>query len=109
MNTKYKNKIYEYRKDESHLFLLSLPGYTGKFRFGFSLNVERRLNKYQEYGSQYKLEYASDNTPYYREIHKYILDKFPNKNDWVTGNLDNIIDAIVQADHRFSTRKKIND
>ena len=37
-------------------------------------------------------------TPWFRETEQYIHDLFPNKHEWVQGDLDRIIKAI--QDHK---------
>ncbi len=43
----------------------------------------------------YKIEYKKL-TPYYREIEKYIHNKFPNKHEWVQGKIQDIKKEILK-------------
>ena len=80
--------------DTKYVCVISHPKYPGKYKVGVTLNYEIKLREYRLYDFRCKLEYASKNTPYYREVEKYILDKFHNENEWVKGNLKDIIDEI---------------
>ena len=64
-----------------YVYVISHPNYPGKFKVGVTVNIKKRLNKYQtsDPDRSYKLEYASSKIPYYREVEKYIHHKFDNK------------------------------
>ena len=93
-------------KDERYVYVFSHPKHPGEYKVGIAKNYERRLNSYQTFDpdSEYKSEYESKKTPYYREVEKYILNKFPNEHEWVKGNQQDIIDEIKKTEG-----KKVKD
>ncbi len=77
------------------VYVISNPKYEGEYKVGIAKYVEARLNSYQtsDPDRSYKLEYKLE-TPFFREIEKFILDKFANKHEWVTAELKSIIKEI---------------
>ena len=62
---------------------------------GIARDPKARLNQYQT-GSPdraYKIEFQHQK-PAFRETEAYIHDKFNNRHEWVTGDLEAIINAI---------------
>ncbi len=77
------------------VYVISNPKYEGEYKVGIAKYVEARLNSYQTSDPErsYKLEYKLE-TPFFREIEKFIHNKFENKHEWVRANLKNIIKEI---------------
>ena len=55
--------------------------------------------KHQTLTEVFKLEYHKA-SPYFVEIEKYIHDKYPNKHEWIKGNLEDITKDIENFDPR---------
>ncbi len=82
-------------RETKFVYVISHPAYPGEYKVGIAKNWKSRLNSYQnsDPDRQYKCEYKHE-TPYFRETEAYIHDKFPNKHEWVQGDLDQIIAEI---------------
>ena len=74
---------------------LFYPQYDGEYKVGIAKYVETRLNSYQtsDPDRSYKIEYKFE-TPFFREIEKFIHNKFENKHEWVKAELNEIIAEI---------------
>ncbi|MCY4275462.1 MAG: GIY-YIG nuclease family protein, partial [Gammaproteobacteria bacterium] len=74
---------------------ISHPSYPGEYKVGIAKNAQSRLVAYQTGDPEraYKIKYKLE-TPYFREIEKHIHEIFPNKYEWVQGELNDIIKAI---------------
>ncbi len=104
---KHKNKIHlktdppkrtdigiDYR-EQKFVYVISHPEYPGEYKVGIAKNWKSRLNAYQtsDPDRRYKVEFKHE-TPYFRETEKYIHKLFPNKYEWVQGELTKIIQSI---------------
>ena len=77
------------------IYVISNPAYKGEYKIGIAKYVEARLNSYQtsDPNRSYKLEYKLE-TPYFREIEKFIHSKFENNHEWVKADLTKIVAEI---------------
>ena len=77
------------------IYVISNPAYKGEYKIGIAKYVEARLNSYQTSAPNrsYKLEYKLE-TPYFREIEKFIHNKFENNHEWVKADLTKIVTEI---------------
>ncbi len=104
---KYQNTIYlktdpptrtdqeqDYR-EHKYIYVISHPNFPGEYKVGIARDWKSRLNSYQTSvpDRSYKLEYKLL-TPWFRETERHIHDKFDNKHEWVTAELDDIIRSI---------------
>ena len=82
-------------REKKFVYVISHPAYPGEYKVGIAKNVKLRLNAYQtsDPDRQYKVEFKME-TPYFRETELFIHTKFPNKHEWVQGNLKEIINEI---------------
>ncbi len=78
-------------REEKFVYIISHPNYEGEFKVGIAKDVNARLNAYQtsDPERQYQLAYSL-RTPKFRETEIYIHKVFPNKYEWVRGNLEDI-------------------
>ena len=85
------------RREQKFVYVISHPNFPGEYKVGIAKEWKSRLNSYQtsDPERQYKLEFKIE-TPKFRETEKYIHDLFPNKHEWVQGDLDEIIGAIQE-------------
>jgi len=104
---KYKNTIHmrtdppqrtdlavDYR-EKKFVYVISHPSYPGEYKVGIAKNWKNRLNAYQtsDPDRQYKIEFTLE-MPHFRETERHIHDTFPNKHEWVQGDLNDIIAEI---------------
>ena len=77
------------------VYVISNPAYKGEYKIGIAKYVEARLNSYQtsDPNRSYKLEYKLE-TLYFREIEKFIHNKFENNHEWVKADLTKIVTEI---------------
>ena len=74
------------------VYVISNNQYQGEYKVGIAKDWQARLTAYQTsdpnraYECEYKIE-----TEKYRELEKYIHEKFENRREWVYANLDDII------------------
>ena len=105
---KYKNNIHvrtdppkrtdlavDYR-EKKFVYVISHPSYIGEYKVGIAKNWKSRLNAYQtsDPDRQYKIEFTLE-TSDFREAERHIHSIFPNKHEWVQGELKAIIAAIT--------------
>ena len=78
-------------RKQKYVYVISHPNYPGQYKVGIADDWERRLSSYQtgDPGRQYHLEFKFL-TPWFRETEQHIHDKFPNKHEWVKGDLNAI-------------------
>ncbi|MCY4264007.1 MAG: DNA methyltransferase [Gammaproteobacteria bacterium] len=106
---KYQNKIFmktdppartdlgkEYR-EQKYVYAISHPAYPDEYKIGIAKDWKSRLNAYQtsDPDRQYKIEFKMK-TPDFKEIENYIHDIYPNKHEWVQGDLEKIKESIKQ-------------
>ena len=86
-------------REKKFVYVISHPNFKDEYKVGIAKDWKSRLNSYQtsDPERQYKIEYKLE-TPWFRETEQYIHDKFPNKHEWVQGELAEIIKAI--EDHK---------
>ncbi len=84
-------------REKKFVYVISHPNFKGEYKVGIAKDWKARLNSYQtsDPERQYKMEYNLE-TPQFRETEKHIHDSFPNKHEWVQGDLDEIIGAIEE-------------
>lgn len=82
-------------RERKCVYVISHPEYPGEYKVGIAKNWKSRLNAYQtsDPNRQYKIEFTYL-TPLFRETEKYIHNIFPNKHEWVQGDLKEIIQSI---------------
>ena len=78
-----------------NIYIISNPQWPNRYKVGIAKNVKQRLNSYQTSDPDrgYELKYSTS-TPHYKEIERYIHDKYPNDHEWVTADLDALKDSI---------------
>ena len=78
-----------------NIYIISNPQWPNRYKVGIAKNVKQRLNSYQTSDPDrgYELKYSTS-TPHYKEIERYIHDKYPNEHEWVTADLDALKDSI---------------
>ena len=82
-------------REHKWVYVISNPSYPGEYKVGIARDPKARLNQYQT-GSPdraYKIEFQHQ-TPAFRETEDHIHTQFDNKHEWVTGDLEAIINAI---------------
>ncbi len=74
------------------VYVISHAQYDGEYKVGIAKNWQARLNAYQtsEPNCGYQLEYKLE-TEKYRELEKYIHEKFDNRHKWVRADLNQLI------------------
>ena len=79
-------------RDCKQVYVISHKKWNGEYKVGIATNVKSRLNSYQtgDPNRSFKLEYSIE-TEHYREMERYIHDRFENKHEWVRGDLSDII------------------
>ncbi len=106
---KYQNKIHMQTdpprrtdqgtgyQEKKFVYVISHPNFSDEYKVGIASNWKSRLNSYQtsDPERQYKLEFKIE-THLFRETEKYIHETFPNKHEWVQGNLGEITKAIEE-------------
>ena len=82
-------------RERKFVYVISHPEYPGEYKVGIAKNWKSRLNSYQtsDPDRRYKVEFTHL-TPYFRETEKHIHHLFPNKHEWVQGDLKEIADKI---------------
>ncbi len=78
------------------VYIISNKQYLNKYKVGIASNIKTRLSAYQTADPErnYKLEYSVETTEY-RELEKYIHEKFENQFEWVrVENINDIIDEM---------------
>ena len=83
---------YELKK---YVYVISHKNYKGEYKVGIAKDWKSRLNSYQtsDPDRNYEIEHHVL-THKFRETEKHIHDTFDNKHEWVTGNLQAIIQEI---------------
>ena len=82
-------------REKKFVYVISHPNFQGEYKVGIAKDWKSRLNSYQtsDPERQYKMEFKLE-TPWFRETERYIHDLFPNKHEWVQGELGEIIEAV---------------
>ena len=82
-------------REQKFVYVISHPNFPDEYKVGIAKDWKTRLNSYQtsDPDRQYKVEFKTE-TPKFRVAEKHIHDSFPNKHEWVQGDLDEIIEAI---------------
>ncbi len=78
-----------------NVYIISHRNYKKEYKVGIAKNVKSRFSSYQtaDPDRNFALEYQKA-TPYFIEIEKFIHNKYPNKYEWVQGNIEDIINDI---------------
>ncbi len=111
---KYRNEIHlrtdppqrtdlgtDYR-ERKFVYVISHPSYPGEYKVGIAKDWKSRLNTYQtsDPDRQYRIEFRLE-TPRFRETERHIHETFPNKHEWVHGDLKQIV-AEVRAFQEYT-------
>jgi len=82
-------------RDQKYVYVISNSNYPGEFKVGVAKDVKMQLNSFQtsDPKRQFQLRHSLK-TPWYQEIETHIHKKFPNKHEWVSGKLENIVSEI---------------
>ncbi len=82
-------------RERKFVYVISHPSYPGEYKVGIARNWKSRLNAYQtsDPDRQYDIEFKLE-TPRFRETERHIHEMFPNKHEWVQGELSEIIAEI---------------
>lgn len=82
-------------REKKFIYVISHPNFQDEYKVGIAKDWQSRLNSYQtsDPERQYKMEFRLE-TPWFRETEQYIHGLFPNKHEWVQGDLGKIIAAI---------------
>ncbi len=82
-------------REKKFVYVISHPAYPGEYKVGIAKNWRSRLNAYQtsDPDRRYKVEFKLE-TPYFRDTETHIHEAFPNKHEWVQGDLKKIITEI---------------
>ncbi len=83
-----RNDVKGDTRPQKYVYIISNTQYKGEWKVGIASNTVARLNSYQtsDPNRGYKLEYRFL-TPHFREIEKFIHDKYDNRHEWVSGDL----------------------
>ncbi len=81
--------------EKKYVYVITHKKYPGEYKVGIASNVKSRLNSYQTSAPDrsYELQHSTL-TPYFREIEKYIHEKYENNHEWVRGELEDIVRDI---------------
>ncbi len=84
-------------RERKFVYVISRPAYPGEYKVGIAKNWKSRLNAYQtsDPDRQYKIEFKLQ-TPLFRETERHVHEIFPDKHEWVQGDLRDIKNAIAQ-------------
>ena len=82
-------------REQKFVYIISHPSYPGEYKVGIAKNAQLRLVACQTDDPErsYKIEYKME-TPHFRELEKHIHDLFPNKLEWVQGDLEEIKESM---------------
>lgn len=82
-------------RERKFVYVISHPAYPGEYKVGIAKSWQSRLNAYQtsDPDRQYKIEFKLE-TPLFRETEKHVHETFPNKHEWVQGDLKKIIREV---------------
>ena len=82
-------------REKKFVYVISHPEYPREYKVGIAKNWKSRLNAYQtsDPDRRFKVEFTHL-TPLFRETEKHIHNLFPNKHEWVQGDLVKIIQSI---------------
>ena len=77
------------------VYVISNNQYQGEYKVGIAKDWQARLNAYQtsDPNRAYQCEYRIE-TDKYRELERYIHEKFENRHEWVRANLEDIIEEM---------------
>ncbi len=78
------------------MYVISHPSWPGEYKVGIAKNWKSRLDSYQtsDPDRQYRIEFRLE-TPRFRETERHIHEAFPNKHEWVQGDLEAIRTKIT--------------
>jgi len=84
-------------REQKFVYVISHPAFPNEYKVGIAKDCKSRLNAYQtsDPDRQYKIEYKRK-TAAFRQTEAYIHRAFPNKHEWVQGDLKDIIKAIEE-------------
>lgn len=82
-------------KDKRFVYIISHPLHTSLYKVGIAKDWKKRLNQYQtsDPHRQYQCEFQLE-TPHFKDIEKYIHNKFRYNHEWVKGKLKHIINEM---------------
>ncbi len=78
-------------RERKFVYVISHPSWPGEYKVGIAKNWKSRLDSYQtsDPDRQYRIEFKLE-TPRFRETERHIHEVFPNKHEWVEGDLEAI-------------------
>ena len=82
-------------KKKKFVYVISNPAFPDKYKVGIASDMKSRLGTYQtgDPERKYKIEFKYE-TDLYNEIEDFIHDKYNNQLEWVTGDMNSIIEDI---------------
>ena len=87
-------------KTKKHIYVISNPSFEGMYKVGVATDIRSRLGNYQtsDPNRGFVVEYRTEKpTPHYDAIEKHIHKTFPNKHEWVRGELKDIIALLPET------------
>jgi len=90
-----RNDQGKHYREQKYVYVISNRNCPGEFKVGIAKDVKLRLNTFQisDPKRQFQLRHSLK-TPWFREIESHIHKSFPNKHEWVSGELENIVSEI---------------
>lgn len=90
-----RNDQGKHYREQKYVYVISNRNCPGEFKVGIAKDVKLRLNAFQtsDPKRQFQLRHSLK-TPWFREIESHIHKSFPNKHEWVSGELENIVSEI---------------
>ena len=97
--------------EKKYVYIISNKSYKNEYKVGIAKDWKSRLSSYQtaDPDRSYKLEFEY-HTHNFRDIEKYIHEKYKNKHEWVKGQLEDIkrdIKNYREANYRGAHDEKI--
>ncbi len=83
-------------RERKFVYVISHPSWPGEYKVGIAKDWKSRLKSYQtsDPDRQYRIEFRLE-TPRFRETERHIHEVFPNKHEWVQGDLEAIRTEIT--------------
>ena len=82
-------------RDEKFIYIISNKKYPDEYKVGIASDTNKRLGSYQTSDPDrgFEIEFKLK-THQYRDVEKFIHEKYENKHEWVRGKMDDIIRDI---------------
>lgn len=86
---------YPNEQEKKYVYIIENEKWVGEYKVGIANDAKKRLSSYQtsDPERQYKLLYSIE-TPYFRELEKYIHRFFDSRHEWVRADVSDIKKAI---------------